>query len=579
MRADAMRENAPTLQTSSMNMLDTDLQTRLAAVRGQYRAQSWTNPHDDDSPLVRSWERCKRAGLDLSDRISFELVSRSLLAEIDDRHGEFIRAARPETQRLGDILAGTGCVVLLTNHRGVIVDRQGDSEGGERELRSISRVGVNLDERCVGTTAPSVVLDIWQPYLVGRDAHFCDNVRKFFCVAAPIESPTGTHLGVLDLTAYDRTPRFNALAMVADAALAIENSMFAPSHDVVLVRFHPRRELLGTAYECIVGIDSSGAVVAANRAALHQLGIARSELPLRRFGGLFDRDPARIVSRGVNVPAEIELRTGEGLLVHARVQGVPRSPLIAAAATPAAPPREERRPDTSSPTLQSISVGAPALAERLRQAQRAFACASPVLLTGETGSGKEWAARMLHATGPGAAGAFVALSCATMSEAAIEPARGGTLFLDEIADLPAELQPRLLRLLQQSETVASAQRFRLICATSQEPAALLASGRLREDLYYRVNGTHVALTPLRDRADLASIVADVFRQEYRRMHEREAPVGDGAVPALLARETWEALLAWRWPGNFRELRHARCRSPRRPRPALRPSESMRCPRC
>lgn len=535
-----------------MNTLHTDLQARLAAVRGQYRAQRWANPNDDESPLVRSWERCKRAGLELSDRISFELVSRSMLAELDDRHGDFIRAAHPETERLGDALAGTGCVVLLTNHKGVVVDRQGDTEGDARELRNISRVGVNLDERCVGTTAPSVVLDIWQPYLVGRDAHFCDNVRKFFCVAAPIESPNGAQLGVLDLTAYDRTPRFNALAMVTDAALAIENSMFGPSQDVVLVRFHPRHELLGTAYECIAGIGADGAIVSANRAALRQLGLTRRELPLRRYGGLFDRDPLRIAARGASAPAELELRTGDGLLVHARVQSLARPLLVSAPAVSAAAQPAREPP----PSLESASVGAPVLAAWLHRGQRAFACGLPVLLSGETGSGKEWAARMLHATGPDASGRFAQLNCAALTEASIsEQATGAaTLFLDELGDLPAAAQPPLLRVLQQLDAAAP-QRFRLVAATLHEPGALLAAGRLREDLFYRINGLHVALEPLRERAELATIVREMFRQEYRRIHDREPFIGGDGVPQPLARETWDALLAWRWPGNFRELRH------------------------
>jgi transcriptional regulator of acetoin/glycerol metabolism len=531
-----------------MKTIDHDLQDRLAAVRGQYHAQRWSVPNGDEAPLLRSWERCKRAGLDLSDRISFELVSRSQLAEIDDRYGNLVHAARPETQRLGDVLAGTGCVVLLTNHRGVVVDRQGDIEDA-RELRSISRVGVNLDERCVGTTAPSVVLDIWQPYLVGRDAHFCDNVRKFFCVAAPIESPTGVHMGVLDLTAYDRTPRFNALAMVTDAALAIENSMFAPTDDMLLVRFHPRRELLGTAYECIVGVDAQGAVVAANRAALRQLGLSRPELPLRRFGGLFDRDPGRIVARGMAAPREFELRTGEGLLVHARIQVPSRATAVAAPALRSAAPAPP-----ALPTLETVAVGAPALADRLRSAQRGFGCDAPVLLSGETGTGKEWAARALHAGGPRPDAPFAVLDCAALGEALEFPA-DSTLFIDELADLPLALQPRLLRLLQQREGRRLGERFRLICATAHDPAQLLAAGRLRDDVYYRLHGMHVALPALRDRDDLAGLVRALFCEEHRRVHGSDPALGADGVPLALAPATWAALLQWRWPGNFRELRH------------------------
>jgi transcriptional regulator of acetoin/glycerol metabolism len=247
----------------------------------------------------------------------------------------------------------------------------------------------------------------------------------------------------------------------------------------------------------------------------------------------------RIAARGAHVPAELELRTGDGLLVHARVQTPARPALVVAAA----------------PALHDLSAGDSQLAASLQRAQRAFACGMPVLLSGETGSGKEWTARMLHATGPDASAAFTVLNCATLHEASIQQLLDatGTVFLDEIGELPAALQPWLLRVLRQRES--DGRGLRLVGATLHEPPSLLASGRLRVDLYYCLNGLHVALTPLREHGELATLVREMFRHEYRRTHGRDPGLSRDGMPLPLAPETWAALLAWHWPGNFRELRH------------------------
>ena len=125
----------------------------------------------------------------------FELVSRSLLAELDDRHGALVRACRPEVERLGRALQGAGCAVLLFNPRGMVIDRLCHEASAPAALLATTRVGMNVAERCVGTTAPAIALAEDEPYLVGRDAHFCDNVRPFFCVAAPIANPRGRTRG------------------------------------------------------------------------------------------------------------------------------------------------------------------------------------------------------------------------------------------------------------------------------------------------------------------------------------------------------------------------------------------------
>ncbi len=302
-----------------------ELQSRLLSVRSHYRVTPWIQPRDDESPLLRSWQRCRDAGMREHERVTFELVSRSMLAALDDEHGALVQTARPETERLARALRGTGCAVLLFNTRGVVIDRLCHEAGTPSVLLMASRKGINVAERCVGTTAPAIALAEGLPYLVGRDAHFFANVRPFFCVAAPIDSPQGERLGALDVTAYDNVPSFDIYALVIDAAAAIENSLFRPSTDSLLVRFHPRAELVGTALEGLALVGNDGRIAGVNRAAARVLCQPRSALLGRPFSELFDRRLQSLFARPAGQRTDlVEMMTQLGLQVQARFESAPR---------------------------------------------------------------------------------------------------------------------------------------------------------------------------------------------------------------------------------------------------------------
>ncbi|MBA1149250.1 sigma 54-interacting transcriptional regulator, partial [Ectothiorhodospiraceae bacterium WFHF3C12] len=209
------------------------------------------------------------------------------------------------------------------------------------------------------------------------------------------------------------------------------------------------------------------------------------------------------------------------------------------------------------------------VASALQQARRVLARDIPVLVEGETGTGKEYFARRLHEGGPHAAGEFVAVNCAALPESLIESelfgyapgaftgarreghpgklaeADGGTLFLDEIGDMPLALQSRLLRVLQERQIVPVGGsrplrvEFTLISATHRDLRQLVAAGEFRSDLYYRLNGLRVALPPLRERSDLRALV-----QKLLHASEPGAEIDDDALSLLLEHP---------WPGNCRQL--------------------------
>ncbi len=200
-----------------------------------------------------------------------------------------------------------------------------------------------------------------------------------------------------------------------------------------------------------------------------------------------------------------------------------------------------------------------------------------VLVTGETGTGKEIVARQLHELSRRAAGPFIAVNCGAFAENLVESelfghekgaftgatlakagwfeaAHGGTLFLDEIGDLPLPLQVKLLRVLQEGEVVRVGSRqpiridVRLVAATNVDLEEAMLAGHFREDLFYRLNVASITIPPLRERAEDIVPLSEYFLDMYRRRL---------GVPAVeVTEDAVERLLAHTWPGNIRELENA-----------------------
>ena len=227
-----------------------------------------------------------------------------------------------------------------------------------------------------------------------------------------------------------------------------------------------------------------------------------------------------------------------------------------------------------SAALAAIIGDDPALRAVLTRAALVAPTTMPVLITGESGTGKELLARAMHELGPAPAGPFVAVNCGALprelAESELfghergaftgaaarrsgwfEEASGGTLVLDEIGELPLELQPKLLRVLETGRlrrvggTGETAVRVRVVAMTLRDLEGEVARRAFREDLYYRLAGFHLALPPLRQRPDDIPLLARHFLREI------EVEVG----PRRLDAGAVAALRAARWSGNVRELRN------------------------
>jgi len=374
------------------------------------------------------------------------------------------------------------------------------------------------------------------------------------------------------------------LVLLGMTARMIENRLidrrFRNAHPL---HFHSRPEFVYTLHEGKLAVGDDGRILAANRSALFQLGLQSvDEIRSRHIEDLFQTSLEDMLRRStqssfhpiVTFRANAALRFFAVARRPATESDLPSpTPSSAVATLPTttvprlAPRTPLPRPATQVPTFKDAR-----LAAHFETARRVIARQTPVLLCGETGAGKEVFARAVHDASPHAGGAFVAINCASLPETLIESelfgyragaftgaqrtgrrgkilqADGGTLFLDEIADMPLDLQARLLRVLDERQVTplgteeTHAVDFQLISASHQRLPELVREGRFREDLYYRLSGIELLLPALRERSDRRELIRGVLEAE-------------GGRGSTLSAEAERMLMDYAWPGNIRQLRH------------------------
>jgi PAS domain S-box-containing protein len=422
-----------------------------------------------------------------------------------------------------------------------------------------------------------------------RDERFWDNplvegdppIR--FYAGAPLVTPEGFPLGTLCV--IDNEPRtvqpsqvqiLQALAhrVVAELELRRATATLRAHHEQM-------RHLFDALGEGVLAVDPSGTVTFLDTTAEGLLGLQEAEAVGRPWEAVLEpseEDAAAIrtvLAQLDPAPVKVHLVSRQRT-VEVRATPVPEDLgamlLLLSDITQLEAMRRLVGQPEGVPGMVGISSALRDVAERIR---RVSPLDIPTLLTGETGTGKEVAARAIHELSPRRAGPFIALNCGALSESILgsqlfghrrgaftgavqdqqglfEAAGGGTVFLDEIGEMPLPLQSSLLRVLEAKEVVRlgdsmpRAVDFRLISATNRNLRTQVKEGAFREDLYYRIVGFEISLPPLRDRREDVLLLARHFARAAATMVGVEVPQFD--------EETLARLMDYDWPGNIRELR-------------------------
>ena len=545
------------------------------------------------SPVLASWQRCQSRGVDpwmpsCTAFVPMKKISSQvdLLKSLGNSIEHTVYAAIRDRDLLMTVVDAEGRILRTIGNRRIL--QQADS------LRF--GPGAVWSEASVGTNAISLALDTHLPWHIRGEEHFCLSHHTWSCSATPIFNPLGGLWGCLDISGHVTSDHSQALWLTMMAAREMErlllmasvSSMEAASRDLVGM-------LLGSVPVGVCLVNEQGIITYANPQAAGFLG-GKRELRGTSAADYFDL-------RGIDLAADIsscslscranpcllaeispfasplpggspgrhycitlhEERTGAGIVV-------PRS--MAASRKNHAEVREREDEDDPFGQILYQSSAMRAVVERARVMSRSSA---PILLLGETGTGKELFARALHRASARADKPFVAVNCGALPrdliqselfghekgsftgagrswEGKFEQADGGTLFLDEISEMPLDMQVNLLRPLETgtvtrvggSQTIHT--DFRLITATNRNIEELIASGSFREDLFYRIHVLTLELPPLRDRAGDITLIAKAYGRKLSQKHN--LPYEGFTAEALACLESYD------WPGNVRQLVHS-----------------------
>jgi sigma-54 dependent transcriptional regulator, acetoin dehydrogenase operon transcriptional activator AcoR len=574
---------------------------RRLVERNRPIASALTLPESHVTLIEASHERCRAFGLSRIERPDFAPLGRSDLTLTRERNLRLHSHAAPVMEMLYEQIVNTSSMVVLTDATGIVIHSIGDDDFLERAAKVALSPGANWSEPSKGTNAVGTALVAEAPTLVHADEHYLHANHFLTCSAAPILDPRGNILGVLDVSGDHRSYHQHTMALVKMSARMIENQWLSDHfRHAMRLHFHARVGFIGTLMEGILAISQDGRIVGANRSALELLAMSSAALRLQSLVSMFGTSVGALVDHfrsPLATPLAVHTPDGRSLHLHARFNWPvwsqvteaaaaaqsprldehsatlpgdrwPRAKDRSAAAPPAAPVAASRGEVPSLAQLQTGDAQMDALVGKL---ERVIDRDIPILLLGETGTGKELLARAIHAESARARQAFVAVNCASVPDTLIEAelfgheegaftgarrqasvgkivqACGGTLFLDDIGDLPLALQARLLRLLQERQVAALGSTravpvdVAIICATQFDLRDRIDARLFRQDLYYRLNGMAVRVPSLRERTDLATLVRRIL---------------DGAIAAPhlgLSAEAQNLMQGYHWPGNVRQL--------------------------
>ncbi len=522
--------------------------------------------------VVASWQRSQSHGIPVS-RNEAPLAPEVELTQSLSAHRCLLEAARPVLNQARLFLADANSMIILTDSSGVVLETAGDPRAIDFGRLIHLEQGGHWQEADIGTNAIGTAIAEANPVQIHGLEHFCSDVKRWTCAATPIWHPQEAELlGVVDISGPVRTFNPQSLAFAVALGRQIEGRLAQAieyDHERLLHHVVMKRSLWSNTD--VVAIDRHGRIVFGPESVLQNLERERPGLIANgRVSFLKNLLPSAwsvrlselLPNSSTELVVDHDRQLGAILVLHKRR---PRSVSIQTQ-----PIRERLVP------FEEI-LGESAIMQLTRErAQKMATFSAPILIEGETGVGKELFARAIYGASQAAGGPFVPVNCGGIprdlvgselfgyAEGAftgakhqghtgkIEAADGGVLCLDEIGEMPLDLQPFLLRVLEDGVIYRVGSNdgrpvcIRLLALTHRDLLAEVNAGRFRRDLYYRIAPMRLSIPPLRDRGEDVGLLVHHFARLAAAGLGRTEPRFDSKVLALFR--------AYSWPGNVRELR-------------------------
>jgi|TARA_R110002050_G_scaffold245808_5_gene383430 transcriptional regulator of acetoin/glycerol metabolism len=531
--------------------------------------------------IINSWERCQSIGVDPTTKIAPVLASEDDMYLTLSQNQDLLRCSQSTIEQSKLLLNDLETVLFITDRHALNLEITGDPRTMDRAKDISLLPGSFWREVVTGSNAVGTAIESNQPTQVHGQEHFCEGFKPWSCTAACIYDPYDMQrIGVIDISGLsDSFNRFH-LPLVTSWANTIQSQL----QTLTILRWSKIEEALisNTKFNCsdnFLLFDKQGRFIRSNtsneellkhfiprykdgrafRLNLERYGGDKSDLEHLAFNKSMDDyiqpilDPKqsnKLLGFKVNIPSD---NTSQVIYHNGSTQSTDTSLSV--------PPR-----------INALNLGPSLENDKIQLAAKS---PLPILLLGDTGSGKEHVAKAIHTEYTSSESPFIALNCGAFSKdllngelfgyvegaftgakkggmiGKIEAANGGILFLDEIGEMPLEIQPVFLRVLQEmeiyrvGETKPRAVNFKLIAATNIDLKLAVLKGKFRKDLYYRIANIVITLKPLSERNEeipsLIESILDRISTTYQ-IERKQA-----------SKKLTEKLKSMSWPGNIREL--------------------------
>jgi transcriptional regulator of acetoin/glycerol metabolism len=573
----------------------------------------------DDTPLehVRpairaSWQRSRQAGVNPAIRRLPTVWTPEEVERQCQQHAPLLEASGEAIARLSQRFPIETFFAGIVDKDGTLLYVAAPPQGIDVQADVNGFPGASEQEHLVGTNGAAIALYLDRPYVMHWYEHYAELGHRWVGGVAPIHSTCGATLGAFGIGACQTEAYARTLELVTAVAAFIEKRLRQfeeRAHFAVLQEFNrhllkfPDSPLLALCpHGGILGLSPTMAKLVTLQPPERLIGRSLREVRDFHFDGLIPPRPCDgsepYESRLVFPHKEKDCAT---TVIPVSKEGHTAGfVVVARSLSPPAPRKAPRLGWQTTHTFADLIGASPAFRSVVTLAQQAANYDWPVLLVGESGTGKELFAQAIHQASRRRLGSFVALNLSTIpkdlaaselfgyeegafsgalrggKQGKIALAHGGTLFLDELEDMPVEMQSSLLRFLEEGTVVAlggdSPKRVdvRIMAAMNIDPPQAVEQGKLRLDLYHRLNVFPIFLPPLRERLeDLPLLI--------RHLLDREGFLHTNCSPEVV-----EAFHHYSWPGNVRELRNilvraVACSSSRRITRDMLPLELLQSP--
>lgn len=534
------------------------------------------------SVIQESWQRSLSKGINAQNERSNYNLDIDQIEFRKENCNNLLNASRSIFSNIGARLHGTKAMLLLTDQEGAIIDAIGDKSTLNAGRDISLEIGSVWNENVVGTNGIGTAISTGKPVFVHAAEHFCLGIKAWTCAGAPIHDPVdGNVIGVIDLSGPSEIFQPHTAALIAGAAREIEEALAEFSYKKrlkLLEAFFSNMKRIED-NDGLILLDEKGRIAFSQHNSSTQNNIL-SQQDIHRGRQLIDVNK-NMSSSDIYLALPKELR-------HCSINIINKDGLQGAMLVYE---RQLKKPSirkteinykktVSKNSAPEIIGNSQALIDAIDKIQKLanYSANTALLIEGETGVGKELFAKLVHAEiSKSKKAPFVVLNCGAVSKelfggelfghvsgsftgalkegkaGKFELADGGVLCLDEIGEMPLDIQPYLLRVLEDRTVhrIGSEKGkkidVKLVASTNRTLKSEVEKGTFRQDLYYRISSVTIKIPALRERGEDIILLAEHFNQK---MSDET-----GYTPLIFTADVQKVMLEYQWPGNVRELKN------------------------